>query len=178
MDSAESGGVAEVGVEIGAAIMLFREVVRVLDPPSDLVTMEVTTTTLVVEPWALLLFASMEVVPVGSDVAVPVVTVDGDVVVVPRSVLTLAAESGEPLPETVTLSSSVSSPVSSSVDGRVEVDTLGVGESLGAEFELLGGASPAESTIARFSIEKRSFDVLQQALLTSPSASGRLASQQ
>ena len=96
LDSGGLDGVEEVGLDTGAATTLDREVVRVLDTPSDLVTTEVTTTMLVMDSGLLLLllFASIEAMLVGVVVVVPGVFGDGDVVVVvgPCSVVTTAAD--------------------------------------------------------------------------------------
>ena len=160
-----------VGVEEGdeaevAAMMLGFEVVKVVEPPSDLVMMEVRRIMLV-ESWESWLFWSAEVVLVEvSEVVVSGDDVDDvDEEDVGGMVVTKAAGS-----EKLSL-------VVEEVVVEIEVDEELVEAAAELE-EGLGCALPTEETTTPLLSPKRSVDVLQQPRLLSPAASGRFASQQ
>ena len=165
---------AEEGVEAEvAATMLGAEVVKVVEPPSDLVMMEVMRIMLVVESGALWLFWSAEVVVLVPVSEVDVVSGDDvddvDDVVVGEMVVTEAAGSEK---------------LSLVVKGRSEAvvveveDDEEVAEAMAELEEGLGCALPTDETTTPLLSPKRSVDVLQHPRLLSPAASGRLASQQ
>lgn len=160
-------------VDAGAAMML-EEVVRVEEAPLDWVIIDVTSITLV-ESWGVLLFWSTGVVVLVGVFEVGVSGEGVDVIgeAVGAFVTTEVAES-----ETEGFSVVVVGGVELSGVGVLEVEmTEDVTELTGDTSALEGPLATDEITTPLLS-EKRALEVLQQPLLLSPSASGRLASQQ
>lgn len=162
-------------VEAGAATMLDLDVVKVLEPPSDLVTTEVRMTTLVDESGALWLFASTEpvVLPGVPELAESGLEEDEDVWPL---VTTEAAESEKALLD-------VEGGLEDEAEEAEEAEeVVGLEEVAEEDAESLEeepeGALPIDETTTPLLSEKRSLEVLQQPRLASPPASGRLASQQ
>lgn len=170
----EDAEVVEEGVDAGAAMMLGEEVVRVEEAPLDWVIIDVTRIMLV-ESLGVLLFWSTEVVVLVGAFEVAVSEEDVDVIeeAVGAFVTTEVAES-----ETVGFSVVVVGGVEVPGVGVVKVEmTNDIGELTG-DTSALEGPLPMDENTTPLLSEKRALEVLQQPLLLSPSASGRLASQQ
>ena len=169
------------GVEAEVAAMrLGDEVVRVEEPPSDLVMMEVMRMMLVVESGALWLFWSAEVVVLVWVSEVDVVSgddVDEEVEEVVGELVVTEAAAPEKLSVKVEKLSLKVEGTSEEVDIGVE-DEVEIVEAAAELEEGLGCALPTDETTTPLSSPKRSVDVLQHPRLLSPAASGRLASQQ
>lgn len=180
MGAATAGAMIEAGVEdfpgvekeveAGSATMLDCVATDVEAPPPELVRTDVTRTTEVREETAFaVLGESVEEEEVDVTVVVGKVREDPET----EFVVALSAEDEEP--ELFTTTTDGLAEGESVAEGEESVEDDGEGEGPG---ELALPPEEEEETAWRFWISKRSFEVAQQPLLESPSASGRLASQQ
>ena len=165
----------EEGVDAGAAMMLVEEVTRAEEAPLDWVIIDVTSIMLVTS-WGVLLFWSTEVVVL---VDVPEVGVSGEDVDIIEEIIGVFVTTEVGGSTKVGLSvvvMEVSAGVSDVVVVELEM-TEDMAELTG-DTSALEGPLPTDENTTPLLSEKRALEVLQQPLLLSPSASGRLASQQ
>lgn len=164
-------------VDTGAAMMLGEEVVRVEETPLDWVIIEVTRIMLV-ESSGVLLFWSTEVLVL---VDVSEVELSGEAVVSGEEVDVAVELIGEIVKTDAAESEKVGLGVV--VEGSVEVEDVDVvevemAEDMTEDITVLEGPLPTDENTTPLLSEKRALEVLQHPRLLSPSASGRLASQQ